>query len=400
MLLSDFQYDLPDERIARFPLSERDQSKLLVYKHGQINHVRFYNLIDHLRKSCMLVFNNTKVIPARLLIQKPTGAVVEVFLLHPLAPTPVISMAMEVQGDCTWSCMIGNVKRWKEGETFSVVVNLANKEVCLQATLVSKADSTVRFTWNENIPFVDIVQVAGQIPLPPYLKRAVTENDTVQYQTVYSEKKGAVAAPTAGLHFTEKVLADLTEAGIRQEFITLHVGAGTFQPIKTDHVAEHKMHAEQVVFTTKNIEALLQNIGAIMPVGTTSMRSLESLYWLGVYLQLNPEASANNFFIDKTFAYQHQEENLPTPSESLSLIAQRMERDNLTQIVGETAIMIMPGYQFRICKGIITNFHQPGSTLILLIAALLGDNWRKVYEEALANDYRFLSFGDSSLLMP
>ena len=404
--LSDYTYDLPDERIAKFPLSKRDESKLLVYQRGEISHTVFKNITDYLPKNSLLVFNNTKVIPARIYFQKSTGAVIQLFLLHPILPTSVINLAMEVTNSCVWECMIGNKKRWKKGDILSQILMIDNQEVEVKAEIFDEEKNHVKLSWgkaesetfvtvNNTLKFVDLIQFLGQIPLPPYLNREAETADYETYQTVYSEKKGAVAAPTAGLHFTQEVLQNLEKQGIKQEFLTLHVGAGTFQPIKVENIIEHKMHNEQVVFTKKNVENLLANLGNIIPIGTTSMRTLESIYWYGVKF-----LKGDNYplLIEKLYPYQH--ENLPSTEESLKAILEEMERKNIEEITAETEIFIFPSYQFKLCKGIITNYHQPESTLILLIAALIGEDWRKIYKEAITKDYRFLSYGDSSLLLP
>jgi S-adenosylmethionine:tRNA ribosyltransferase-isomerase len=402
--LTDYTYDLPDERIAKFPLSKRDESKLMVYQQGKITHAVFKNITDYLPKNSLLVFNNTKVIPARIHFQKPTGSFIQIFLLHPIAPTSVINLAMEVTDSCVWECMIGNRKRWKKGDILSQIVQIENQEIEVKAEIEDEEKNYVKLSWKKNEhrtsniehrTFVDLIQALGTIPLPPYLNRETEASDSETYQTVYSEKKGAVAAPTAGLHFTEEVLQNLEKQGFKQDFLTLHVGAGTFQPIKVENIIEHKMHNEQVVFTKKNIEILLENIGNIIPVGTTSMRTLESIYWFGVKFLKGDNFP---FLIEKLYPYQHK--NLPSVEESLKAILLKMDNENIEEITAETEIFIFPGYQFKICKGIITNYHQPESTLILLIAALIGEDWRKVYHEAMTNDYRFLSYGDSSLLLP
>ena len=412
--LSDYTYDLPDERIAKFPLSKRDESKLLVYQQGEISHSVFKNITDYLPKNSLLVFNNTKVIPARIHFQKPTGAIIQIFLLHPILPTPVINLAMDVTDSCVWECMIGNRKRWKKDDVLSQVLMIDGQEVEVNAEIDNEERNQVKLSWKnvdskdgfedktenrkpktENRKFVDLIQALGTIPLPPYLNRETQASDSETYQTVYSEKKGAVAAPTAGLHFTQEVLQNLEKQGFRQDFLTLHVGAGTFQPIKVENIIEHKMHNEQVVFTKKNIENLLENLGNIIPVGTTSMRTLESIYWFGVKFLKGDDSP---LLIEKLYPYQH--DNLPLVEDSLKAILMEMERKNIEEITAETEIFIFPSYQFKICKGIITNYHQPESTLILLIAALIGEDWRKVYHEAMKRDYRFLSYGDSSLLLP
>lgn len=392
--LEKYTYHLPDERIARFPVEPRDTSKLLVYKNAAIKEDRFYRLVEYLPKESFLVFNNTKVIPARLFFQKESGGIIEIFLLNPVEPSTVISQVMETTQTCTWACMIGNKKRLK-GKLLGTHTIHTTNDLELVAELVDSEKNYVQFSWNNaTLTFAEIVKYFGQIPLPPYLKRQTEEKDYQTYQTVYSKNDGAVAAPTAGLHFTEKVLFDLVEHDINYDFITLHVGAGTFQPIKVQNVVEHQMHSEQIVFDKAFIEQLARNLSFVIPVGTTSMRSLESLYWFGVKLL----QGQNTFFIEKLFPYQQSE--VISAEASIKAILDYMDAQNIAQLVGETEIFIFPGYQFRICKGIITNFHQPDSTLILLVAALVGDNWQKIYDFALENNFRFLSYGDSSLLIP
>jgi S-adenosylmethionine:tRNA ribosyltransferase-isomerase len=396
--LSDYNYSLPDERIAKFPLPKRDESKLLVYRQGEVSHRVFKEIHTLLPADTLLVFNNTKVIPARLFFQKPTGAIIQLFLLHPVLPTPIVSEAMLIQDSCVWECMIGNRKRWKN-ESLEARVPLQNQEIVLRASIENAEKSYVRFDWssstNEPVNFVEIVQAFGQIPLPPYLNRETTEADSETYQTVYSKEKGAVAAPTAGLHFTDDVLNNLLQKGINQEFITLHVGAGTFQPIKVQNIMEHTMHNEQLVFSRSNIENLLKNVDKIIPVGTTSMRALESLYWYGAKLWRGGD---ERFFVEKLEPYQQQAN--PSPAEALEAILEKMQKNNWEQLIGETEIFIFPGYEFKFCRGLITNFHQPESTLLLLISALIGPDWQRVYDIAFQENYRFLSYGDSSLLLP
>ena len=402
MLLSDFQYNLPDDRIARFPLAPRDSSKLLVYRAGQVNHAQFRDLPKLLPEGSFLVFNNTKVIPARLHFTRTTGAVIELFLLNPFATEASdlqpISVAMEATGSAIWQGMIGNRKRWKLDETLETQISTPLGVIELTAAWYAPAQSAVQLSWQPaQLTFADVIQQAGQIPLPPYLKRDATDADRTTYQTVYSEKEGAVAAPTAGLHFTPDVFAQLNERNIRHDYLTLHVGAGTFQPIKTDNVRQHQMHTEQVVYSRKNIENLLSHFNHIIAVGTTSMRALESLYWMGVRLIKN---EPNPFLLDQEYAYQLPADEQPDLRTSLEAVVAYLKQINQDKIVAHTGIYIVPGYTMKVCKGIITNFHQPGSTLILLIAALIGNDWRRLYDEALQNNYRFLSYGDSSLLLP
>ncbi|MCK8493515.1 S-adenosylmethionine:tRNA ribosyltransferase-isomerase [Spirosoma sp. RP8] len=401
--LRQFQYDLPDERIARFPLPQRDASKLLVYRGGQIHHEHFGNLPSWLPKNSFLVFNNTKVIPARLHFTKTTGAVIELFLLNPFAKEQdaglqPISVAMEATGEAVWQGMIGNRKRWKPTETLETTLSTPTGDVLLTASWYDYEQSAVRLQWQpaEN-SFAQIIQYAGEIPLPPYLKRDATVADRETYQTVYSKQEGAVAAPTAGLHFTPAVFNELAQRGFEHDYLTLHVGAGTFQPIKTENVREHHMHTEQVVYTGANLRNLLNHLDTIIAVGTTSMRALESLYWMGVRLLRN---DPDPFRLDQHYAYQLALDEQPPAEQAIQAVLRYLVDTEQESIVAHTGIYITPGYRFKLCKGIITNFHQPGSTLILLIAALIGEDWKRVYEEALGNDYRFLSYGDSSLLLP
>jgi S-adenosylmethionine:tRNA ribosyltransferase-isomerase len=393
--IESFDYDLPDERIARYPLDPRDGSKLLVYNQGNIQHQKFSDVTENLPENTLLVFNDTKVIPARAYFQKETGATIEILLLHPELPTRIINDAMLVSDACVWACMIGNKKRFKLADTLSTNLIVNGVAVKLQVAYSDYESNLVKFWWDHAIPFLDIVQALGEIPLPPYLKRDTEEQDKQTYQTVYARQNGAVAAPTAGLHFTETVFKALADKGIRRSFLTLHVGAGTFQPIKASSVTQHKMHAEQVVYSRELIDELLRNTQSIVPVGTTSLRSLESLYWYGVKL-FRKETTL--FTIEKLYPYPFASEELPSAEASLKAIAAYMDAEHLTEIVGETEIFIFPGYTFRLCKGLITNYHQPGSTLILLVAALVGADWKKIYKEAMDRDYRFLSYGDSSLL--
>lgn len=393
--IESFDYDLPDERIARYPLDPRDSSKLLIYDQGNIQHQKFSDLTGNLPENTLLVFNDTKVIPARAYFQKETGATIEILLLHPELPTRIINDAMLVRDSCVWECMIGNKKRFKISDTLTTTLVVKGISVKLQVVYDDYEKNHVKFWWDQDIPFLDIVQALGEIPLPPYLKRDTEEKDKQTYQTVYARQNGAVAAPTAGLHFTDNVFKALSDKGIRRSFLTLHVGAGTFQPIKASSVTQHKMHAEQVVYSRELINELLKNTESIVPVGTTSLRSLESLYWYGVKLF---RAETTLFNIEKLYPYPFAPDELPSAEESLRAIIAYMDAKNLDEIVGETEIFIFPGYKFRLCKGLVTNYHQPGSTLILLVAALVGEDWKKIYKEAMDRDYRFLSYGDSSLL--
>ena len=406
ILLADYEYDLPDGKIARYPVEPRDSSKLMVYRNGEITHKHFTDITDYLPQKSFLVFNDTKVIPARVFFTTTTGAVIEAFLLHPEEPTRIINDAMQQTTFSVWSCMVGNKKRWKLPETLQCTLQIDSHEVFVFAEWADYEQNWVTFRWESNSPkafsFVEIIRALGEIPLPPYLNRKTEEHDLETYQTVYSKIEGAVAAPTAGLHFTDRVFEKIVEKGIGHDFVTLHVGAGTFQPVKVANAIEHTMHAEQVVYKRELIQNLMAHLDSIVVVGTTSMRSLESLYWFGVQLLekgvINQDAH-EAFFIAKLTPYQDYEKT-PTAYESLNAVLDYMRLNGLSEVMGETEIMIFPSYTFRICKGLITNYHQPKSTLMLLVAAFVGENWRIIYDEALANDYRFLSYGDSSLLIP
>lgn len=388
----DYTYHLPEERIAQYPLPERDTSKLLVYNKGEIQHTIFKNLADFLPLNTILFFNDTRVIHARLLFAKPSGALVEIFLLSPEEPHKEMHRIMQTTGKCVWKCTIGNLKKWK-GSPLTVKAD----ELYLQATLLNREKGTVELSWTPgHLTLSEVLHHLGKTPLPPYIHRAAEEPDEDRYQTVYARKEGAVAAPTAGLHFTNNVFNSLNKKGIQCAFLTLHVSAGTFQPIKTPDALQHIMHEEQVVVNRSNLEMLLQPKKFIVPVGTTSMRTLESLYWYGVKLLRNPE---DTFRIG-----QHEPRQatppLPEPARAIRAILNKMDREKTDSLTGHTSIYIYPGYQFAMCHGLITNFHLPGSTLILLVAAFTGSNWRKIYQEALDHNYRFLSYGDSSLLIP
>ena len=400
--LKDYTYKLPETRIALRPLDKRDTSKLLVYKKGAISHQHFYHIHQNLPAQSLLVFNDTKVIPARLFVRRATGALIEILLLNAVQPAEV-HRAMESQGNCTWKCIIGRKKRWKKGEILQRSFEWNQQQVSLEIDLVDPEENCVQFRWEPAyIPWVNIVEYLGEIPLPPYIKRKPTEADKEQYQTVYAKQEGAVAAPTAGLHFTTDVLNKLSSSGFSLDYVTLHVGAGTFLPIKSDQVYEHDMHSEQIIIKKSNIRQLLKHEGKIIAVGTTSMRVLESLYWIGVqFMDHSKKESPSSFIkVSKLEPYSTTEDKLPTTNSALQAILNHMDKNELDMLWGETSIFIMPGYSFKVCTGLITNFHMPGTTLLLLIAAFVGENWKRIYEEALQNAYRFLSYGDSSLLLP
>ena len=391
MRTSDYTYELPPDRIAVYPLAERDASKLLVYKERKISHHTFNTLPSLLPTNAVLFFNNTRVIPARLYFQKESGARIEIFLLTPVDPSPVLSQTMSATKSCTWHCTIGNLRRWTAGLTLALNAN----GITLRATLIDKINNAVRFEWEGDLTFAEVIHQLGITPLPPYLRRQAEAADRERYQTVYSHYDGAVAAPTAGLHFTPAVFKELQRRDIPHDFLTLHVSAGTFQPIKAEDPAQHVMHEEQIIISRANLDTLLRPDRFTVAVGTTSMRTLESLYWYGAELIRNPEAP---FLVEQETPYRSS--SAPSSAEAFRAVAEYMDRKKLTTLVGETSIFIRPGYTFRVCDGLITNFHQPGSTLILLVAAFVGDDWKTIYDEALRNGYRFLSYGDSSLLLP
>lgn len=394
--LKQYQYHLPDQRIAQHPVEPRDASRLLYYHKGSIEHHVFSELPLLLPHHALLVFNDTSVIPARLRFVKSTGAVIELLLLSPVSPTPVLHEAMTAIQSCTWKTLIGNKKRWKNGEILLAALTLHNQKIILSAELTNSALNEVMFNWDAGLSFSEILLQSGDVPLPPYLHRESTLSDRIAYQTVYAKHEGAVAAPTAGLHFTSQVLESLDERGIGRAHVTLHVSAGTFQPIKVDQVEDHPMHAEQIVIRKETLLRLADHHGPVIVVGTTSMRTMESIYWYAELLQQNPWAS---FHIPKLTPYTLSETGLSL-HEVCRLLLLRMEQEGRDTLVGSTEIFIFPGYTFKLCQGLVTNFHQPGTTLMLLIAAFVGDSWKTIYESALSNSYRFLSYGDSSLLLP
>ena len=381
--LDDFLYDLPEDRIAKHPPKNREDSKLLLYNKGNISHQSFKDIVTAIPVDSLLVFNNTKVIPARIILHKDSGARIEIFLLEPVQPSKVHEEVMNSKGSCQWECMIGNAKKWKIGSSLTL------DSISLQAIRIST--NIVEFQWKDDLTFSDLLTEIGKIPLPPYINREVEKEDQDRYQTVYSKEKGAVAAPTAGLHFTDEIIGKIKAKGTSVDYLTLHVSAGTFQPIKAEKISDHPMHNEQIWIDRTTIENLLKREKTIA-VGTTAMRTLESLYWYGAKLV----GGNNEFFITKEDPYQLE---LVTLEESLKAILEFMDQSGKNRIGGQTEIFIYPGYDFKICDGLITNYHLPGSTLILLVAAFVGEDWKKIYEEALSNNYRFLSYGDSSLLM-
>lgn len=394
--IDEYDYSLPDERIAKYPLAKRDSSKLLVYRDKTITENTFSNIAEFLPQNSLLVYNNTRVIQARLIFRKDTGARIEVFCLEPVTPADY-AQSLGATTQCTWKCMVGNLKKWKEG-TLSKSLDIEGKTCTFTAKRLNTEGNThsIHFSWdNSDILFADILENAGELPIPPYLNRQTEESDLTSYQTVYSKIKGSVAAPTAGLHFTPEVFETLKSKNIVTEELTLHVGAGTFQPVKTRDIAEHLMHTEVISVHRSTIENLQKNLGKIIAVGTTSVRTLESLYYIGLMLRENPNNPAFN-----VSQWQPYETLSQLPAyDSLQNILAYLDKNKLTTLHAETQIMIKPGYTFRIVEGIITNFHQPKSTLLLLVSAFLGGNWKEIYDYALENDFRFLSYGDSSLLL-
>ena len=397
--ISEFNYPLPDERIAKFPLATRDQSKLLVYRHGEVNEDVFTSLPQYLESGELMIFNNTKVIQARLHFRKETGALIEVFCLEPIQPNDYV-LSFQQTRRCSWLCMIGNLKKWKEG-TLSRIVNVKGKQIVLSATRGECRGTShwIDFSWDDDtITFADLLEVAGELPIPPYLNRETQESDKETYQTVYSKIKGSVAAPTAGLHFTERVLAALDERGIDREELTLHVGAGTFKPVKSEEIEGHEMHTEYISVSKHTIEKLIAHHGEAIAVGTTSVRTLESLYYIGVLISHNPDATQDELHVQQWMPYE--DKNDLTPVEALQQILDYLNRHEMEALHSSTQIIIAPGYTYKIVKKMVTNFHQPQSTLLLLVSAFVKGNWRRIYDYALGHDFRFLSYGDSSLLIP
>ena len=387
ILIADYNYPLPDERIAKYPLAERDHSKLLIYRDGQVSEDRFFNVGNHIAPDSLLIYNNTRVIQARLEFHKSSGARIEVFCLEPLTKHDY-QLSLGSTTGCTWKCMVGNAKKWKEE---SLELRVERLDVTLRAYKEQPLGNTyaVRFEWDgEKVSFAEILDAIGELPIPPYLNRKTEESDKTTYQTVYSRIKGSVAAPTAGLHFTERVLDDLRSRGIETDEVTLHVGAGTFLPVKTADANEHTMHTEIIAVPKTTIEHIIRKLGKIVAVGTTSMRTLESLYFIG----LHPDKPSVGQFEPYENAYSL------SVRDSLQAIVEYLDATGQTTLHAETQIMIKPGYTFKIVDQLITNFHQPQSTLLLLVSAFVGGDWHTIYDYALSHEFRFLSYGDSSIL--
>jgi S-adenosylmethionine:tRNA ribosyltransferase-isomerase len=398
--ISEYDYSLTDERIAKFPMKKRDQSKLLVYRQGEITEDAFISMPSYLPKECLLIFNNTKVIQARFHFLKDTGASIEICCLEPAKPKDY-TLNFQQTEQSAWLCMIGNLKKWKEG-VLRKEMKIGGKTIILTAAKSECFDTNgcVHFSWNSReITFADILEVFGELPIPPYLNRKTEECDKEAYQTIYSKIKGSVAAPTAGLHFTSRVFDALKEKGIDCEELTLHVGAGTFKPVKSEEIGGHEMHTEYISISRATIEKLIAHNAQAFAVGTTSVRTLESLYYIGLTLANHPDANEEELCVHQWQPYEQAQENI-TPVEALRHIAAYLDHRKTETLHTSTRIIIAPGYDYKIVKGMITNFHQPKSTLLLLVSAFVKEDWRKIYDYALNRDFRFLSYGDSSLLIP
>ncbi len=397
--ISDYNYPLPDERIAKYPIAQRDHSKLLVYRHGEVGEDTFYNITKYLPEGALMIFNNTKVIQARLHFRKETGALIEVFLLEPAEPTDYELMFQQTER-CSWLCLVGNLKKWKEG-TLRRTFEVKGRQLTLCAERKHEQGTShwIELTWdNPDVSFAEILEAVGELPIPPYLNRKTEEGDKTTYQTVYSKIKGSVAAPTAGLHFTNDVLQSIDAHGVEREELTLHVGAGTFKPVKSEEIEGHSMHTEYISVRRQTLQKLISHGGAAIAVGTTSVRTLESLYYMGCKLAQNPDLSEQQLHVNQWEPY----ETTPTLTavEALQNVLDYLVRNDLGVLHSSTQIIIAPGYEYKIVKILVTNFHQPQSTLLLLVSAFVKGDWRKIYDYALSHDFRFLSYGDSSILIP
>lgn len=397
--IEDYNYKLPAERIAKFPLRERDQSKLLYCKQDRISEKKFSQIPDLLPPDSLLIFNETKVIRARLIFHKPTGAQIEIFCLEPVKPSNDFQIAFQQGSSVVWKCLVGNAKRWKEGELATELDN-NGQNIQLKARVVEKLSDSflIEFSWDPtSITFSEIIEMNGLVPLPPYLNREAVESDKTRYQTIYAKYDGSVAAPTAGLHFTDSIITKIENIGVESDKVTLHVGAGTFRPVVSSTIANHNMHSEKIVVGMAMLKHLHQKINEpIIPVGTTSMRTLESFYWLA----LNIQNGNYTMQVEQWDPYKLKSDFNFTPMKAIEVLIEYLEINNLDQLKAETRLMIAPGYQFKFATGLITNFHQPKSTLLLLVSAMIGDGWKTAYDFALNNDFRFLSYGDSCLFLP
>lgn len=397
--IKDYTYELPGEKIASHPLPQRDASRLLIYRQGEIKEDTYRNIDQYLPGNSLLVFNNTRVINARLRFKKNTGATIEIFCLEPADVINEYSSIMAKTESARWKCLVGGASKWKD-EPLEKRFTKNGKDVVLKATLIEKLSEAyiIEFSWpSTDMAFAEILEEAGDIPLPPYIKRATVAEDMERYQTIYAEQEGSVAAPTAGLHFTEDIFKKLSEKKIGEAYVTLHIGAGTFKPVKSDNMQQHEMHAEWIDVDIETIKAISGKPGDIIAVGTTSLRTIETLYWLGIKIILDP--AIIDLHLSQWDVYE-KEFSAPgiSPTASLEALVRWMENKNLKRMFTRTQLLIAPGYEFKIVKALITNFHQPQSTLLLLVAAAVGEDWKKIYNHALQNDYRFLSYGDGNLI--
>lgn len=399
--IADYTYHLPAEKIAAHPLAERDASRLLVYKDEKISGTTYRNIVTHLPAGALMVFNNTRVIEARLLFQKSTGGVIEIFCLEPHEQYADITTAMLQQGHVLWKCMIGGASKWKPGMELVKEIQHHNEKITLTAAIKERRPDSfiIEFNWTPaHLSFAALLHEAGNIPLPPYIKRDAKPEDAERYQTVYAAANGSVAAPTAGLHFTEHIFQQLSQKNITPAYVTLHVGAGTFKPVKSATVGEHDMHSEFMQVSTETITLLLNHLDkTIVAVGTTSLRTMESLYWLGVKIINEPGLPASAIELTQWEAYELAAENI-SAQQALQALLHWMKNQQATVITAKTQLLIAPGYTLKIANALVTNFHQPQSTLLLLVAAVAGENWRSLYDHALENNFRFLSYGDGCLI--
>ena len=399
--IKDYDYALPEERIAKYPKAVRDESKLLLYRNGEVREDVFYHLPDYLPAGALMVFNNTKVIQARLHFRKATGALIEVFCLEPHEPADY-QQSFAQTGSVVWTCLVGNLKKWKEG-ALERTVDVAGTPLTLRAERIGVCGTghLVRFSWERpGVSFSEVLDAVGELPIPPYLHRETEESDLQTYQTVYSKVEGSVAAPTAGLHFTERVLEALDRKGVERDEITLHVGAGTFKPVKSEEIAGHTMHSEWIAVRRETIARLLRHGGQCIAVGTTSVRTLESLYYIGVMLRRRPDATQDDLHVPQWLPYDYADsDGTPLSTvEALQEVADYLDRNGLPVLHASTQLLIAPGYTYHVVRTMVTNFHQPKSTLLLLVSAFVEGDWRRIYDYALSHDFRFLSYGDSSLL--
>lgn len=398
--IKDFTYDLPEHLIAKYPLPNRDASRLLIWKNEQIIEDIYRNLDQYLPSNSLLVFNNTRVVAARLLFQKPTGATIEIFCLEPHHKYPDITTAMSTTGSVTWICLVGGASKWKPGAILEKKIPHGNSELILHATYIEKIQDSfaIELSWNEpGLSFAEVLHLAGVMPLPPYIKRKAEQEDEERYQTIYAKHEGSVAAPTAGLHFTDELFMKLNAKNITRSFVTLHVGAGTFQPVKSDTLGEHPMHIEFIDVTVESIRNLIAHIDThITAVGTTSLRTIESLYWLGCKVLNEPEIHPEELTVKQWDAYELKGDI--SSKTALEALLQYLESKGLPRLLTRTQLLIAPGYTIRIPHALVTNFHQPQSTLLLLVAAFAGPEWKEIYSYALSKEFRFLSYGDGCLL--